>query len=115
MLRNLGGSSGIALLGTLITRREQFHSARIGESVTPFDPAVQARLDQLTQAFINHGADAVSAGQQALAALNNTVRREAFVMAYNDGFFFVGAVLLTCGLLIWFCRKVKIQGNAAAH
>ena len=114
MLRNLGGSIGIALLATQLDPREKLHSVRVGENVSLFNPATQERLDGLTRHFINLGADAVTAGQQSLAALANTVRREAFVMSYGDGFFIVGVFISAMVLLAWLCRPVRGE-VAGAH
>jgi len=114
MLRNLGGSIGIAVLATQLDLREKLHSVRIGESVSVYNFATQERLDTLTQGFIARGFGTVTAGQQALAALANTVRREAFVMSYSDGFFLVGVALAAMIPLAWFCRPVK-GGIAGAH
>jgi DHA2 family multidrug resistance protein len=115
MIRNLGGSIGIAVLSTVLTRREQFHSNRIGEAVSLFDPETQQRIDQYTQFFISRGSNPVTAREQAIAAIDNIVRREAFVMAFNDGFYFVGIALLLSGLILLFCKKVKSGAGAAAH
>lgn len=107
MLRNLGGSIGIALLATQLDWREKLHSLRLGESVSAFSSATQDRLDGLTQHFLSLGADSVTAGKQALAALAGTVRREAYVMAYGDCFLVIGVVMVTMILFVWFCRPVK--------
>lgn len=115
MMRNLGGSIGIAILSTVLTRREQFHSNRIGEAVSVFDPETQQRIEQLTQAFISKGVDPTTAHNQAIATIDAIVRREAFVMAFNDGFYFVGIALLISGLTLLFCKKVKPGAGAAAH
>ena len=115
MLRNLGGSIGIALLATQLDIREKFHSFRIGESVTEFSSAVVDRLSALTQGFLSRGSEAVTAGQQALGALAVTVRREAFVMGYSDCFFLLGIILLSMVFLVWFCRQPVAGGNFAAH
>jgi DHA2 family multidrug resistance protein len=115
MMRNLGGSIGIAILSTLLTKREQFHSNRIGEAVSLYSPETQQRIEQLTQFFISRGTDAVTARNQALASISNVVRREAYVMAYNDGFYFIGFALLLSGLALLFCKKVKAAGGAASH
>ncbi len=115
MMRNLGGSIGIALLSTLITRREQFHSLRIGESVSLYNLQTQQRIEQLTQFFTAKGSDPVTASQQAIAALDNLVRRQAYVMAYNDCFYCIGVILLLSGCMVFFIRKVKPSSNAAAH
>jgi len=117
MTRNLGGSIGIALLATALTNREHFHSARLGESISMYSAATQARLDQLTAAFIGNGIDPATAGQQAIAAIDRIVRRESFVMAYNDGFFIIGVTLIACIGAIWFADKVKSPGGpgSGAH
>ena len=115
MMRNLGGSIGIAILSTLLTRRQQFHSNRIGESVSLYNPETQQRIDQLTQNFISKGSDPTTAHNQAIATIDNIVRREAFVMAFNDGFYFVGFALLLSGLTLLFCKKVKAGAGGAAH
>jgi DHA2 family multidrug resistance protein len=114
MTRNLGGSVGIAMLATALTNREHFHSARLGESVSMASAATQARLDQLSQAFIASGIDAATAANQAIKVIDRIVRREAYVMAYNDGFFIVGAILLAAIVPLWFADKVKSPGGAGS-
>jgi len=111
MTRNLGGSIGIAMLATALTNREHFHSARIGEAVSLASAATQARLDQMTQAFIANGIDPATAANKALAAIDGIVRRESFVMAYNDGFWLVGVILLAAIVPLWFADKVKSPGG----
>lgn len=115
MMRNLGGSVGIAALSTLLTRREQFHSNRVGEAISLYNPATQERINQLTQFFISRGSDPGTARDQALKGIANTVRTESYVMAYNDCFYFVGIALLLCGLALLFTKKPKAGGAAAAH
>jgi DHA2 family multidrug resistance protein len=114
MTRNLGGSVGIAMLATTLTNREHFHSARLGESISIYATATQQRIEQLTQAFVASGVDAVTAGNQALAVLDRIVRRESYVMAYNDGFVIMGYVLLGCIAVLWFASKVKSPSGAGA-
>jgi MFS transporter, DHA2 family, multidrug resistance protein len=106
MTRNLGGSVGIAVLATLLTTRQQVHSARIGESVSLYDLATQTRLDQLTQNFIARGAEPSAAAEMALRTVDNIVRRESFVMAYNDAFLVLAAALLACIAVVWLGRRV---------
>ncbi len=115
MGRNLGGSIGIATLGTLQSVREKLHSSRIGESVTLANPLTRDRIDQLTQLFISQSGDPVAAQNQAIALIDRTVRREANVMAYNDCFFFMGCALFLSALLVLFFKKVKPTGGAVGH
>ena len=116
MMRNMGGSMGIAALATLVTQREQFHSNRLGESVSLYNPATQERLNQMTQYFVSRGADLSVAKDQAILAIDNIVRREAYVMAFNDCFYFVGIALLLSGIAILGFKKVKPgAGGGGAH
>ncbi len=105
IFRNIGGSGGIAILSTIITRREQFHDWRIGERVTAYDPAVQQRLAESAAGLVAQGIDSATAARQALMALKMTVQREAFIMAFNDAFIFLGWSLLAAAVLVWFCQR----------
>ena len=107
MFRNLGGSIGIALLATQLDLREKLHSFRLGEGVTAFSGPTSERLAGLMGQFAQHGTDQVSAGARALAELAGTVRREAYVMAYGDCFYILGAMLLAAIILVWFCKPAK--------
>jgi DHA2 family multidrug resistance protein len=113
MMRNLGGSFGIALLSTLITNREHLHSERIVSTVTAGSPGVQARLDHVTQMLISKGLDPVTAASSSLKLLDNSASEQAFLMAYSDAFYIVGAVVAGSALLLFFVRKP--QKLATAH
>ena len=115
MTHNLGGSVGIALLATTLTNRQHFHSERLGESITNYSLAVQQRVDGLTSTFTAAGIDAVTAGNKAMALIDSVVRRESFVMAYNDAFFVVSACLLACIVVLWFSDKVIAAGGGGGH
>lgn len=104
MLRNLGGSIGIALLATRIDIREKVHSVHLGESVSQFGRATMERFGALTGHFVSHGADPVTAGRRALAVLDLTVRREAYVLSFGDAFTLLGLTLLATIPLVWCIR-----------
>jgi DHA2 family multidrug resistance protein len=101
MLRNLGGSVGIALLATQIDTREKLHSVRLGESISMFESETITRLGLLTTHFVSSGADQVTAGKRALQTLDLTVRREAFVLSFGDSFTLLGVILIASIPLIW--------------
>ena len=115
MMRNLGGSFGIAVLATLLTQREQFHSNRLGEAVSRFNSSTQEALNQSIQYFISRGADPTTAQNQAVASIANRVRQQAYIQAFNDCFYFIGFALLISGIAVLFFRKVKPSGTSAGH
>jgi DHA2 family multidrug resistance protein len=113
MMRNLGGAVGTALLSTIVTKREQFHSNIIGQAVHLGREEVRARIEQMTNFFLAHGVtDPATAHQQAIIALGNAVKQQALVMGFSDTFAVVGVVLVMAGIAILLTGKPK--GGAAA-
>jgi MFS transporter, DHA2 family, multidrug resistance protein len=116
MLRNLGGAIGTATLATVLTKREQFHSNIIGQSVTLYRDEVRERIDQLTNYFLAHGiSDVATAKHQAIVAIGNAVRRQALTMGFSDAFAIVGVVLAIAAVALLFTRKVRPGAGAGAH
>jgi DHA2 family multidrug resistance protein len=115
MMRNIGGSIGIAGLSTLLSVRERFHSERIGESVTVYSGAVQERMHQSTAYFLSQGSDSYSANMRAIGAIGVTVRRQAFLLAYSDCFLVLGCVLLASAAALFFMKKAKFSGAVGGH
>jgi MFS transporter, DHA2 family, multidrug resistance protein len=115
MMRNIGGSIGIAGLSTLLSVRERFHSARIGESVTIYSSAVQERLQQSATYFMSQGSDPSSAHMRAIGAVGGAVRRQAFLLAYSDCFLALGCVLLSSVFALFFMKRAHLSGAVGGH
>jgi MFS transporter, DHA2 family, multidrug resistance protein len=114
MLRNLGGAIGTAVLATVVTKREQFHSNIIGQSVTLGREEVRNRIAEMTDFFLAHGVpDPAAARQQAIIALGKAVKHQALVMGFSDTFALIAAVLVFSAIAVAFTRRVK--GGGAAH
>jgi DHA2 family multidrug resistance protein len=115
MTRNLGGAFGTALLATLVTKREQFHSNVIGSAVNLFRNSVRERLADLTSYFLAHGvSDAAAAQHKAIVALGNIVRQQALIMGYADTFAALALLLLLSAGSLLLTRRAGANG-AAAH
>ena len=111
MLRNLGGSVGIALLSTVVARRETFHFSIIGEHITHNGTQAAYRIADMARALGHDGTT------RAIAELAKLVRREAFVMAYADAFFLIGIALAVSLIGLLFLSRIPRggAGPSAAH
>jgi MFS transporter, DHA2 family, multidrug resistance protein len=95
MTRNLGGAVGIALLQTLLTKREQYHSNVLMQSVSMLEQATRAKIEKLTQYFMAHGVlDPGDAAHRAYVAIGKIVQKQAFILAFSDMFFLLGVALM---------------------
>jgi MFS transporter, DHA2 family, multidrug resistance protein len=113
MLRNLGGAVGTATLATVLTKREQYHSNVIGQSVTLYRDEVRQRISDLTAYFLAHGtSDAAVAQHQAIVAIGGMIKRQALILGFSDTFAVIGVLLALAAIALLFARKVAASGGA---
>lgn len=116
MMRNLGGAIGIALLQTFLTKREQFHSNILSQSVSIFDEATRRRIDQLVHYFLSHGTvDPALAWHNAVVAIGRRVQQQAFTMAFADTFYLLGIALAVALIAALLLRKPGQMSAGGAH
>ena len=115
LMRNLGGSIGIATTGSLLARKQQEYVNIMGEHVTPFSQTAQNALESARAAFLASGADAVTATQRAYAAVFGTVQRHATMLAFVDVFRLLGMMFLLLLPLVMLMRRPRGRAAAAAH
>jgi MFS transporter, DHA2 family, multidrug resistance protein len=116
MMRNLGGAVGIAMLQTFLTKREQYHSNVLTQSVSMLEQATRARIDQLTQYFMSHGvADHAEATHRALVAIGNIVQKQAYILAFSDTFYLLGAALIVALMAALLLKKPDHLASGGAH
>jgi len=107
LLRNIGGSVGIALSATMLTRLAQFYQANLAGHVNPYNPVVQSRLRELTEAAMGRGMDAVTSQKAALGVLYRVVGREAGLLAYTYIFWIIGLAFLVIIPFLFFLRRPR--------
>lgn len=116
MLRNLGGAVGTASLSTVLTKREQFHSNILGQSVTLARDEVRTRIAQMASYFQAHGvSDPNLATQKAIGTIGSVVKRQALIMGFSDTFAVIGVLLAIAAVAVLFAQKPKAGAGAGAH
>jgi len=116
MMRNLGGAIGIAALQTVLTKREQYHSNVLSQSISTFEQATRARIAQLTQYFMNHGVvDPGDATHRAYVAIGHIVQKQAFILAFSDTFYLLGMALVVALFASLLLKKPDHLDAGGAH
>lgn len=110
LLRNLGGSFGVAFISTMIARRAQFHQFHLVEHLTPFDTSYQVTSSHASQFLQYRGFDASVAQHGGASAIYGQLLRQASMLSFNDVFYLL-SIFLTCTLpLLLFIKRDKSKG-----
>jgi MFS transporter, DHA2 family, multidrug resistance protein len=116
LMRNIGGSIGIAITGTMLARQQQAHFVTLGTHVDPYNPVAQSMFDRLRGGFLASGSDPVTASDRALAAMAGLVHRQASIVSFVEIFRLLGLMfLLLIPLVLLMKRPTGRGGPAGAH
>jgi MFS transporter, DHA2 family, multidrug resistance protein len=116
LMRNIGGSIGIALTGTMLARHNQAVTSLLGAHVTAYDPATQRMFAQLRAGFMASGADTVTATRRAYAALFGMVQQQAAMVSFVGIFQLLGVLFLALIPLVLLMKRPRSGGGPmAAH
>ncbi len=114
LMRNLGGSVGISMAATLLTRRAQVHQNILVARMTPYDPAYQQRLEAIRRS-LTPKVGPTAAAQQALGILYKTLVAQATLLAFVDNFRLI-TVLAVCSMpLALLLRRARARAAPGAH
>jgi MFS transporter, DHA2 family, multidrug resistance protein len=94
LMRNIGGSVGVATMTTFLSRRSQIHQNHLVADVTPGNPQALRMLHGLQARFHAQGTSAVDAQRKALAAMYAMVQQHAAMLAFVEAFWIMGVVFL---------------------
>ncbi len=112
MMRQLGGSFGIALVNTYLTNRNAVHRSDLVSNLSPDNPLLLQRLEGYTRYFLTKGATLAEAKMKGLQALDNTITRQSNLLSFCDAFLIVGIFFLLALPLLLLATKKK-QGRPA--
>lgn len=115
VIRQIGGSLGVAILATLLTSRVNFHMQNFGDSIQATSPI----FHQVTSNLSHHisyaaGSSPVIAGKQALSVLMQNVSTQAFIEGINDDFLFAALITLFGVIPVFFLHTEKKKASILA-
>lgn len=118
MMRQLGGSFGVALISTFVTRETQIHRTDMVSKLDVNSQLVQQRVASLTSGMEAKGMSSNTALGSAYQILDGSVTQQSTLLAYMDVFLWVGIMFLVCVpfvLLFIKTSKQKMQLAEAVH
>jgi DHA2 family multidrug resistance protein len=113
LMRNIGGSIGIAMATTLVARGSQTHQALMVGHLSPYRPEFQQYLGSASK-MLNQYSDPATAQRQAYGLLYGTLQQQAALFAYVDTFRWLALLCLFCVPLVFLFRKTKARGGSVA-
>jgi DHA2 family multidrug resistance protein len=107
LLRNIGGSVGVAFVTTIVSQRSQFHQARLVENLTPFDRSYQIAKDNIAGILSMKGLHSIRPD----AVIFGELQKQASMLAYNDAFHFLSLFTLAVMFLVFIMQRQKNAGE----
>ena len=107
LMRNVGGSVGIAATQTLLSRGRQRHTNILVSHISAYDPVTQERLRQIQSALAARGSDPVTATERSYGALWASVQRQAAILTFNDAFRLMALMFLIVVPLSYTMRRPR--------
>lgn len=112
LLRNEGGSVGTSMVQTLTARRDQFHLARLGESLDPFNPHVNSYFEQVYPYLYANSGDAAASHLAALQTLDNLRQQQALSLSYFDIFWLAAVLALMLAPCVFLMKRSVAEKGA---
>ncbi|GAC1308638.1 MAG: MDR family MFS transporter [Mucilaginibacter sp.] len=115
MMRQLGGSFGIATLTTIIHLREGVHRNNLLSNINIYNPAFTERFNLLMHGFVAKGKSVIDATHMAYAAIEGAVMKQTMLLTYDDAYWISGLVMLFSIPLLYlqpFKKAVKMPVDA---
>jgi DHA2 family multidrug resistance protein len=115
VVRNIGGSIGVALATTLLVRRSQAHQTTLVSHLNIWDADTTLKLKQWTDHFVSQGTDTYTANRRALVMLYRGAIEQAHIMAYADDFWLISVLFVVIVPLVPLMHRVRTEQNERAR
>jgi DHA2 family multidrug resistance protein len=114
LMRNIGGSFGIALMTTFLARRNQVHQNHLISNISLYDPETWRVLQSARAWFQGRGADAHTAAQQAYGAIYGMVQRHAAMLSFVEAFWVMAVLFALMVPVVFILRPAPLRENNSA-
>ncbi len=111
LLRNLGGSFGVAVSSTILSQRAQVHQTYLSEAITPYNPAFQKSFANAVGFMKMH--HMAASAKDGLAFIYGEVLRQANMLSFNDTFYILAIAIAMVTPLTLFLRKSSPGAGSA--
>jgi len=112
MMRQLGGSFGIAMVNTYLANRNAQHRSDLVSNLNIDNPTVTTRISNYTHFFLSKGATQPEAYSKALKTLDNIVVKQSTILSFSDAFLLVGIIFVAAlPLLMIASSQKKVAAN----
>jgi len=113
LMRNLGGSIGISLMGAVVERRAQLHRNNLVVHATTYDPILRHMAQGVAMHFHMMGNSLTTGRMMAIATIWNAISAQAVTLAFIDLFWILGVVSLVFVVLSFLIPRNEPQGSGA--
>ena len=107
LMRNIGGSFGIATMTTFLARRGQLHQTQLVSHITPYDHGSQMTFRGMQAWFQMHGSNSVDAARKAMGAMYGMVQQQAALLSFVEAFWVMGVIFLAMLPLVFVLRNAR--------
>jgi DHA2 family multidrug resistance protein len=114
LMRNIGGSTGIAIIETVLERRQQQHTNVLIAHVNPYDMNSQIMFQRLQSMFVGKGSDVSTATRRTYATLFGMTQQQAGILSFNYAFQLLGLIFLLIIPLVLLMRRPRTGPGPAA-
>ena len=115
LMRNVGGSVGIAMVSTYLVRRSQVHQTMLVQHLTPENPIVRQATQALQHYIHIRQGNSGAAASHALNMLYRLLQQQSYLLAFADVYAGLAVLALVSTVLVLLFGKVKLNRKIAMH